>query len=127
MLTIGLEWDCKFKRDGAPAATDILRKSAYLKVSYFATIFTGNLAVEVEANPSPQVISGVVERITPSDRKITIQVNHGSRLFTIRWAVNARFLHHGKAVSPAKLKTGMPVNIRYYSPPFENRYAIKIE
>ncbi len=48
IITIGLRWDCKLKRDGAPAGADILKKGAYVRVSYFATIFSGNLAVEIE-------------------------------------------------------------------------------
>jgi hypothetical protein len=51
LLVIGLRRDCKFLRNGAPAKSDILKKGTYVKVSYFATIFTGNLAVGIEADP----------------------------------------------------------------------------
>jgi hypothetical protein len=58
IVAIGLRRDCKFKRDGAQAGPDILRKSAYVKVSYFATIFTGSLAVEIEPNPKVSSCTG---------------------------------------------------------------------
>src|SRR6516164_4698005 len=50
-LTIAVGRDCKFKEHGAPAAEQILKPGAQVKVSYFATIFTGNIAVEIELNP----------------------------------------------------------------------------
>ena len=45
VLVIGLSRDCKFLKNGAPAKIDILKKGAHIKVSYFTTIFTGNVAV----------------------------------------------------------------------------------
>lgn len=45
VLVIGLGRDCKFLKNGAPATIDILKKGAQIKVSYSATIFTGNVAV----------------------------------------------------------------------------------
>jgi hypothetical protein len=48
ILTIGVGRDCKFKRNGTPTGEEILKTGARLKVSYFATIFTGNIAVEIE-------------------------------------------------------------------------------
>jgi hypothetical protein len=50
-LTIAVGRDCKFKEHGAPAGEQILKPGAQAKVSYFATIFTGNIAVEIELNP----------------------------------------------------------------------------
>ena len=35
-----------------------MRKSAFVKASYFATILTGNLAVEIEANPKAELVHG---------------------------------------------------------------------
>ena len=49
MMAVGR--DCKFKQHGAPAGEEILKPGALEKVSYFATIFTGNIAVEIELNP----------------------------------------------------------------------------
>lgn len=125
-VAIGLRWDCKFKRDGAPAGPDILKKSAYLRVSYFATIFTGNLAVEIEANPKAKLVQGIIERIEPACRQLTLRVNR-SRSFAVRWADNARFIHRGRNIMPAKLREGTVVNVSYYPPAFESKYAVKVE
>ncbi len=127
ILTIGLRWDCKFKRDGTPAGPDILKKSAYVRVCYFATIFTGNLAVEVETDPVPQFQSGIVEKIEPADRKLTIRVSNGSNHLVLRWAANARFIKRGKRISPASLKQNALVKVSYFSPAFESKYAVRIE
>jgi hypothetical protein len=126
IITIGLRWDCKFKRDVAPAGADILKKGAYVRVSYFATIFSGNLAVEIEANPKPELVHGVIERIEPANRQITLRLNR-SRRFVVRWAATARFINRGRITSPAKLREGTPINVSYYSPPFESKYAVKLE
>lgn len=50
ILTIGVGRDCKFKQKGAIASEQILKKGARVKVSYFSTIFTGKIAVEIESN-----------------------------------------------------------------------------
>lgn len=126
IVAIGLGWDCKFKRDGAPAGPDILRRSAYVKVSYFATIFTGNLAVEIEANPKPELVHGVIERIEPSNRRLTLRLDR-SRCFAMRWADNALFINRGRTITPVKLREGTVVNVSYYSPAFESKYAVKVE
>jgi hypothetical protein len=127
ILTVGVRWDCKFKRDGALAGPDILRKDAYVKVSYFSTLFTGKLAVEVEANPVPQLQSGTVEKIEPADRKLTIRVSNGSNHLVLRWAANARFIKRGKTVLPASLRQNALVRVSYFSPAFERKYAVRIE
>lgn len=49
ILVIGLGRDCKFLKHAARPKIGLLKKGAHLKVSYFATIFTGNVAVEIEA------------------------------------------------------------------------------
>lgn len=49
ILVIGLGRDCKFLKHGARPKIGLLKKGAHVKVSYFATIFTGNVAVEIEA------------------------------------------------------------------------------
>jgi hypothetical protein len=126
ILTVGVRWDCKFKRDGALAGPDILRKGAYVKVSYFAAIFTGNLAVEIEANPKPELVHGVIERIEPAYRQLTLGVNPSRRL-VLRWAANARFISRGKAIAPAGLRQDALVKVSYFSLPFERKYAVRIE
>jgi hypothetical protein len=126
IITVGLRWDCKFKRDGAPIRPGILRKNAYVKVSYFATIFTGNLAVEIEANPKAELVDGVIERIEPANRQLTLRLNR-SRSFVVRWAANARFINRGTTITLAQLKQGTAVKVSYYSPAFEKNYAVKVE
>jgi len=126
ILVIGLRHDCKFLKNGVPAKIDILKKGAYVKVSYFATIFTGNLAVEIEANPKPELVHRVIERIEPANRQITLRLNRSCR-FVVRWAATARFINRGRITSPAKLREGTPINVSYYSPPFESKYAVKLE
>src|SRR6516165_4114421 len=108
IVAIGLRWDCKFKSDGALSGPHILRKSAYVKVRYFATIFTGNLAVEIEVNPKAELVHGVIERIEPSNRLLTLRL-HRSRCFVVRWAANARFIYRGRTMTSAKLREGSVV------------------
>jgi hypothetical protein len=126
IVAIGLRWDCKFKSDGAPAGPEILRKSAYVKVSYFATIFTGNLAVEIEANPKAESVHGVIEKIEPSNHRLTLRL-HRSRCLVVPWADTAIFINRGRIITPAKLTEGTVVNVSYYSPAFERKYAVKVE
>jgi hypothetical protein len=126
VLKIGLREDCKFTNGSAPAGIDILAQGNRVRVRYFATIFTGNLAVEIEANPRPQVASGVVERIELAERRLIIRPTNSSHRLVLRWASNARFVEQGKIMSPRKLKEGALVSVSYYSPPFERNYAVEI-
>jgi hypothetical protein len=126
VLLIGLRHDCKFLRNGTPTKMDILKKGAYVKVSYFATIFTGNLAVEIEANPKAESVHGVIEKIEPANRRLTLQLNRFC-YFVVRWAANARFVNRGRVIVSTSLKEGMMVDVSYYSPAFERKYAVKIE
>ncbi|HSS18401.1 MAG TPA: hypothetical protein VLQ29_15745 [Candidatus Dormibacteraeota bacterium] len=57
VLTITVGLDCKFFQNGAPTGEWILKKGARVKVSYFSTIFTGNIAVKIESNPVRQNIT----------------------------------------------------------------------
>jgi len=61
-LTIAVGRDCKFKQHGAPTGEQILKPGARLKVSYFATIFIGKIAVEIELNPALAVKTDVIEK-----------------------------------------------------------------
>jgi hypothetical protein len=126
VLLIGLRHDCKFLRNGTPTKMDILKKGAYVKLSYFATIFTGNLAVEIEANPKAESVHGVIEKIEPANRRLTLRLNE-SRSFVVRWAANSRFVNRGRFIAPTNFKEGMIVDVSYYSPAFEKTYAVKIE
>ena len=49
VLTIAVGRDCKFKKDSVAAEEQVLKRGARVKVSYFATIFTGNIAVEIDS------------------------------------------------------------------------------
>jgi hypothetical protein len=48
VLTIAVGRDCEFKKDSGAAEEQVLKRGARVKVSYFATIFTGNIAVEID-------------------------------------------------------------------------------
>ena len=127
ILTIGYRRDCTFIRHGEQTKSpDFLKKGEHVKVSYFATIFTGNLATEIEANPEPQWVRGVVERIDPASRRLTLRLQ-GSRPFVVRWAASAHFANGGSPIAPTKLKQGMTVEVGYYAFEFENNYAVKVE
>ena len=127
VLRIAVGRDCKFKRSGAPTGEQIARQGARVKVSYFSTIFTGKIAVEIELNPVPQVESGTIEKIAPADRKVTIRVRDSLHYLVLRWAANARFIKHGKLVSAVDLRENRAIKVSYFSPAFESKYAVKIE
>ena len=59
VLTIAVGRDCKFTENGAPTGEKILKQGARVKVSYFATIFTGKIAVDVAINRVPEISSGI--------------------------------------------------------------------
>ena len=127
VLTIGLRYDCKFIERGRSEGADILQRDAHVKVSYFATIFTGNLAVEIEANPSPRVKSGIVEKIEPADRKLTIRAVDCPRRLILRWTANCRFIKGSRRVSERSLRQNTLAKVSYYSPAFKSKYAVEIE
>ena len=127
VLVIGLRRDCKFLRNGALAKMDILRKGAYVKVSYFATIFTGNLAVEIEVNPKPEVGMGVIEKIDIPNRTLALILGPNSRHLALRWATNASFTKAGKPTSAATLTVHSIATAAYYAPAFASKYAVKID
>jgi DUF917 family protein len=54
ILTIAVGRDCKFKHSGRATTEQILKQGARVKVRYFSTIFTGNIAVEIEVNSLPE-------------------------------------------------------------------------
>jgi hypothetical protein len=59
VLTIAVGRDCKFTKNGAPTGEEILKQGARVKVSYFATIFTGKIAVDVAINRVPEISGGI--------------------------------------------------------------------
>ena len=127
ILTIAIGRDCKFKKYGASTAEQILRRGARVKVRYFATILTGNIAVEIELNPIPQIKRGIVEKIERRDRKLTLRLGDESCHLVVRWAANARFVKRDRTASATDLRRDMPVKVSYFSPAFETNYAVKIE
>jgi hypothetical protein len=50
LFTIAVGRDCKFIKNGTPTDEQILIKGARVKVSYFATIFTGKIAVKIDSD-----------------------------------------------------------------------------
>jgi hypothetical protein len=127
ILTIRVGRHCKVKQDGDPTEERILRQGARVKVSYFATIFTGKIAVEIESNPIPEVKRGLIEKIELANRKLSIRVGKGSCHLRLRWACNARFYKGAKVVSAADLKENEVVQVSYFAPAFDGKYAVKIQ
>jgi hypothetical protein len=125
-LKIGLRDDCKFLESGRPAGAEVLRKGAHVKVSYFATIFTGNLAVEIEADPKTKSAHGVIKRIEPTNRRLTLWLDN-SREFVVQWTTNAHFTNDGRVIRPETLTEGTIADVSYYSPVFGARYAVTVE
>jgi hypothetical protein len=59
LLTIAVGRDCKFTENGAPAGEEILKQGARVTVSYFTTIFSGKIAVDVAINRVPEISGGI--------------------------------------------------------------------
>jgi hypothetical protein len=59
VLTIAVGRDCKFTENGAPTGEEILKQGARATVSYFATIFTGKIAVDIAMNRAPEINGGI--------------------------------------------------------------------
>jgi hypothetical protein len=127
ILTIAVGRDCKFIRHGAPARDEILRRGARVRVNYFSTIFTGKIAVKIESNPRPLVQSGIIEKIEPADRKLTIRGSGCCQRLVLRWARNVRCVKRGTTVSLRDLRKNTMVRVNYYAPAFGSKYAVEIE
>ncbi len=126
ILTIAIGRDSKFKQNGASANERVLRRGARVKVSYFATIFTGNIAVEIDANPTPEVATGIIENVDISNRRLVFS-EPNSRHLALRWARNASFIRAGKPASAAALRVRSIAKVAYYAPAFASKYAVKID
>jgi hypothetical protein len=126
VLTIGVGRDCKFKQNGGTANERIIRRGARVKVSYFATIFTGNIAVDIELNPSPEMATGIIENVDISNRRLVLS-EPNSRQLALRWARNASFIRAGKPASAAALRVRSIAKVAYYAPAFASKYAVKID
>jgi hypothetical protein len=50
VLILAVGRDCKFRQNGSPADENILQKGARMRISYFSTIFTGKVAVQIESS-----------------------------------------------------------------------------
>ena len=59
VLTIAVGRDCKFTENGAPTGEEILKQGARATVRYFATIFTGKIAVDIAMNRAPEINGGI--------------------------------------------------------------------
>lgn len=126
VLTIGVGRDCKFKQNRATSNERVIRPGARVKVSYFATIFTGNIAVEIDANPTPEVATGMIENVDVSNRRFVLS-ERNSRHMALRWARNASFIRAGKPASAAALRVRSIAKVAYYAPAFASKYAVKID
>jgi hypothetical protein len=127
ILTIAVGRNCKFIENGVSTGERILKKAARVRVSYFATLFTGNIAVKIESNPAPEVANGVIEKIKRSERKLTIWVGSQQRHMVLHWALNARVFTKGRRASAMDLRENTAVRLSYYSPAFGSKYATEIE
>jgi hypothetical protein len=83
VLTIAVGRDCKCFQNGAPTGEWILKKGARVRVSYFSTIFTGNIAVKIELNPVPEVKNSIIEQFDRTGRTPTIRLFDRSRLVAV--------------------------------------------
>jgi hypothetical protein len=126
-LKLDVGASCKFSHAGAPADIGIIRRNARIKVSFFATVFTGRIAVEIESNPVPQVAIGIVEKIDTANRRLAVRLIDSSRRIVVRWAVTSRFVKRGRTASPNDLQQNTLVRLSYYSPSFAGKYAVKVE
>jgi|SRR6516225_8307555 hypothetical protein len=127
VLTIAVGRYCKFKQGGATTSEQIIKPRARAKVSYFATIFTGNIAVEVELNPTPKFATGIIERVNVSDRRFVLSAGPNAHHLVLRWAPNARFIKTGKPSSAAALRADSIARVAYYAPSFASKYAVRID
>jgi hypothetical protein len=126
VLTVGVGRDCKFKQNGATANERIIRRGSRVKVSYFATIFTGNIAVEIDANPTPEVAIGIIENVDVSNRRLVLSEPNSCHL-ALRWARNAKFIRACKPASAAAPRVRSIAEVAYYAPAFASKYAVRIE
>ena len=127
VLTVAAGRDCKFKKGGMATEKQVLNRGARVKLSYFATIFTGNIAVEVELNPTPEFATGIIEDVDISDRRLVLSVGPNARHLALRWAPNARFIKTGKPSSAAALRAYSIARVAYYAPSFASKYAVRID
>jgi hypothetical protein len=127
ILKLVVNESCKFSHAGAPADMGIIRRNVRIKVSFFSTIFTGRVAVEIESDPVPQVAIGIVEEIDTANKRLVVRLIDSSRRLIVRWAVTSRFVKYGRTVSANNLHKNRPIKLSYYSPAFASRYALRIE
>ena len=126
VLAISVGQECKFKQNGTIANEHIMRRGARVKVSYFATIFTGNIAVEIDVNSTLQFATGIIENVDVSDRRLVLS-EPDSRHLTLHWATDASFIRAGKPTSAAALRVTSIAQVAYYAPAFATKYAVKID
>ena len=89
IFSIAIGSDCQFKENGTPTGEQILRQGARVKVSYFATIFTGNIAVDVAANPVPEANHEISEKRKPDQETLSIQRPGGTYPRRMPWLLSA--------------------------------------
>ena len=127
ILKLAVGENCKFSHAGAPADMGIIRRNARIRVGFFATVFTGRVAVEIQSDPVPQVAVGIVDEIATANRRLAVRVIDFSRRLIVRWTVTSRFIKRGRTASVKDLQQNTPVKLSYYSPSFGGKYAVKVE
>jgi hypothetical protein len=89
VFTIAVGSDCEFKENGAPTGEQILKQGARVEVSYFATIFTGNIAVDSATNPVPEVNHEITEKRRPAQGTLSIRRPGDTYQRGMPWPLNA--------------------------------------
>jgi hypothetical protein len=127
ILRLAVGESCKFSHAGAPADVGIIRNTACVKVSFWSTVFTGRVAVEIESDPVPQVAIGFIDEIDTANRRLVVRLVDSSHRLIVRWAVRSRFVKQGHTASANDLRKNKSIKLSYFSPAFADKYAVRIE
>lgn len=126
VLSLAVGRDCKFSHAGRATPAAVLRKGMRAKISYYSTIFTGKIALEIDADPVPKVENGIIESVEPAARKLSIRSIDASRSHSFRWAPAVRITQSGRRVSSRALTVQRRVTISYFDPDFGRKYIVEI-
>ncbi len=127
VLALAIGRDCKFMKSGAPATEAVLKEGCHIKASYYSTIRTGKIAVEIDGAPVPEMVIGVVESVDAVNKRLSIRVSGNWRPLTLIWTSRTRFMQGRHTASANYLHTGLPVRVSYYALEFVPKYAVAVE